>query len=78
LKLEMMHPADQLVYTMRRIYRNGLTTTSGGNLSILDPSGDLWITPGGIDKGALTRSDIMMVREDGSTEGCQGSVQGQA
>ena len=65
-----MHPADQLVYTMRRIYRNGLTTTSGGNLSILDPSGDLWITPGGIDKGALTRSDIMMVREDGSTEGC--------
>ena len=28
-----MHPADQLVMFMQRIYDNGLTTTSGGNLS---------------------------------------------
>ena len=43
-----MHPADQLVMFMQRIYDKGLTTTSGGNLSIRDESGDVWITPAGI------------------------------
>lgn len=71
MKLDMMHPADQLVDTMRRIYSNGLTTTSGGNLSIIDPSGDVWITPGGIDKGSLTRNDIVLSREDGTINGCR-------
>ena len=32
-----------------------MTTTSGGNLSIRDDNGDVWITPSGIDKGSLTR-----------------------
>jgi ribulose-5-phosphate 4-epimerase/fuculose-1-phosphate aldolase len=31
-----------------------MTTTSGGNLSIRDENGDMWITPSGIDKGMLT------------------------
>ena len=55
MKFEFMHPADQLVMFMERIYKNGLTTTSGGNLSIMDDNGDIWITPSGIDKGSLTR-----------------------
>lgn len=54
MKFELMHPADQLVMFMERIYQNGLTTTSGGNLSIMDDNGDIWITPSGIDKGSLT------------------------
>jgi L-fuculose-phosphate aldolase len=70
MRLDMMHPADQLVATMNRIYRNGLTTTSGGNLSILDPDGSIWITPGGIDKVSLTRGDIIRIMPDGSVEGC--------
>jgi L-fuculose-phosphate aldolase len=55
MDISLMHPADQIVMIMNRIYRHGMTTTSGGNLSILDENGDLWISPGGIDKGSLTR-----------------------
>ena len=39
-----LHPRDELVATMARIYRYRMTTTSGGNLSILDPDGSIWIT----------------------------------
>ena len=69
MKFELMHPADQLVMFMERIYQNGLTTTSGGNLSIMDDNGDIWITPSGIDKGSLTRQDIMQVKPDGTIIG---------
>jgi L-fuculose-phosphate aldolase len=69
MKFELLHPADQLVLIMDRIYKNGLTTTSGGNLSILDENGDIWITPSGIDKGTLTRGDICCVKTDGTVVG---------
>lgn len=69
MKFEFLHPADQLVMMMNRIYYRGMTTTSGGNLSILDESGDIWITPSGIDKGTLTRDDIMQVKPDGTIIG---------
>lgn len=65
MNFEKLHPADQLVEMMNRIYRMGMTTTSGGNLSIQDENGDIWITPSGIDKGSLTREDIMQVKPDG-------------
>ena len=64
-----MHPADQLVMIMNRIYQYGMTTTSGGNLSILDENGDIWITPSGIDKGSLTSADINCVKPDGTILG---------
>ena len=51
MRFELLHPADQLVMIMNRIYYYGMTTTSGGNLSIKDDNGDIWITPSGIDKG---------------------------
>lgn len=63
------HPRDQIVEFMQRIYGYGMTTTSGGNLSIMDSSGDMWISPAGIDKGTLTREDIVCVKADGSIEG---------
>lgn len=69
MKFELLHPADQIVTIMERIYGYGMTTTSGGNLSILDDNGDIWITPGGIDKGSLTRKDIIRVEPDGTTVG---------
>jgi len=69
MKFELLHPADQLVLIMDRIYKNGLTTTSGGNLSILDENGDIWITPSGIDKGTLTRGDICCVKPDSTVIG---------
>ena len=69
MRFELLHPADQLVMMMNRIYYRGMTTTSGGNLSIMDEDGDIWITPGGIDKGMLTRDDIMQVKSDSSIIG---------
>lgn len=54
---------------MERIYRYRMTTTSGGNLSIRDDNGDIWISPARVDKGNLTRNDIVCVRSDGTIEG---------
>lgn len=64
-----LHPRDELVATMDRIYRYHMTTTSGGNLSILDPDGGIWITPSRVDKGSLRPADIVRVRADGAREG---------
>lgn len=69
MKFHLLHPRVQLVTIMDRIYHGGMTTLSGGNLSILDEDGDIWITPAGVDKGNLTPRDIMRVRADGTVEG---------
>lgn len=69
MDFELLHPADQLVMIMERIYQYGMTTTSGGNLSIKDENGDVWITPAGIDKGSLTNQDIVRVKPDGTVIG---------
>jgi L-fuculose-phosphate aldolase len=60
---------SQLAQIMKRIYYGGLTTLSGGNLSILDDDGNIWITPSGIDKGQLTEADMVCIRLDGTTIG---------
>lgn len=69
MNIQYIHPADQLVMFMQRIYDKGLTTMSGGNLSIMDTDGNIWITPAGVDKGTLTRRDIICVHPDGTVEG---------
>lgn len=69
MNINLLHPADQLVMMMNRIYHYGMTTTSGGNLSILDDNGDVWITPGSVDKGNLTRSDMVCIKKDGTIVG---------
>jgi len=65
----LIHPRDELMQTMERIYRYRMTTTSGGNLSIRDDDGSIWITPARVDKGGLRRDDIVCVRPDGKVEG---------
>ena len=69
MNIQYIHPADQLVMFMQRIYDKGMTTMSGGNLSIKDSDGNVWITPGSVDKGTLTRKDIICVHPDGTMEG---------
>ena len=64
-----MHPVEQINIIIGRIYRSGMTTTSGGNISIRDTNGDIWITPSGVDKGNLTTRDIMCVKKDGTVVG---------
>ena len=65
----MLHPADQIVMIMNRIYYYGMTTTTGGNLSIRDSEGTVWISPSGVDKGSLRREDIMQIKPDGTIIG---------
>ncbi len=69
MKFSLQHPRDQLVTIMQRIYGYGMTTTSGGNLSILDDNGDVWITPAGVDKGTLRPVDIVCVAAGGAVQG---------
>ena len=69
LDTKLMHPADQITVVIGRIYRSGMTTTSGGNISIKDENGDIWITPGAVDKGSLTPKDIVCVKADGTVIG---------
>ncbi len=69
MKLKLMHPRDIITSVMSRLYGYGMTTTSGGNLSIIDNDGNIWISPGGVDKGTLTPRDIVKVRPDGTVEG---------
>ncbi len=69
MPLRYVHPRDEIVMIMRRIYNSAMTTTSGGNLSIREDDGSFWITPSGTDKGMLTRNEIVRVLPDGSVEG---------
>lgn len=64
-----MSPAEKIAFYMTRLYDNKLTTTSGGNLSIMDDDGTLWISPSGVDKAHLTAEDIMWVTPDGVVHG---------
>ncbi len=69
LDTRLMHPRDQITMVIGRIYRRGLTTTSGGNISIIEENGDIWVTPSTIDKGSLLPSDIVCVRKDRTISG---------
>jgi len=69
LDTRLMHPRDQITMVMTRIYRRGLTTTSGGNISIIDENGDIWISPSAVDKGSLQPADIVCIKKDGTTVG---------
>ena len=62
-------PRDEVAALMRRLYRRGLTTTSGGNASIRDGDGRIWITPAALDKGELRPTDVVCVGPDGSLVG---------
>ena len=69
MSFQLLHPRDQLVAIMNRIYNNGMTTLSGGNLSIRDEDGSIWITPAGVDKGKLSPKDIICIKPDGAVTG---------
>ncbi len=67
--MTLIHPRDQIITIIDRIYKRGMTTTSGGNISILDDSGDIWVTPSAVDKGSLKASDIICMKKDGTIIG---------
>lgn len=69
LNVTLQHPKDQISLVIARIYGRGLTTTSGGNISVIDEEKNIWITPSGIDKGSLTPKDIICIKQDGTVIG---------
>ncbi|MFZ7132507.1 MAG: class II aldolase/adducin family protein [Eubacteriales bacterium] len=58
--------AKEIVDTFNVIYKKNLTTVSGGNLSIKQDNGSIWISPTSIDKGELTEEDMVCALPDGT------------
>ncbi len=69
MNTRILHPRDQIKLIIDRIYRGGLTTTSGGNISIRDEDGDIWVTPSAVDKGTLRPQDIVCMTKSGKKTG---------
>ncbi len=51
---------EEVAYFMRRLYTQGLTTCSGGNLSLRVDGDIVLITPSSLDKGVLQGDQIAM------------------
>ncbi|HOQ89642.1 MAG TPA: class II aldolase/adducin family protein, partial [Candidatus Hydrogenedentes bacterium] len=67
MRVEFLHPCDQVAMIMDRVYAYGMTTTSGGNVSMRDDSGDIWITPAKLDKGRLKPESVVHMRSGKAT-----------
>ena len=50
---------------MQRLYRQKLTTTSGGNISCRTEDSHILLTPSGLDKANLTAAEIAVLTENG-------------
>eukprot|EP00727_Mastigamoeba_balamuthi_P013131 m51a1_g8440 putative fructose-bisphosphate aldolase (589) ;mRNA; f:369279-372297 len=62
------HPSDAVARCLTRVYTSRLTTTSGGNVSVIDSEGAMWITPKGTDKGELVRAQVVHKARGASAE----------
>src|SRR5205085_3427587 len=62
-------PRHRIAIDHGPIQRRGMTTTSGGNLSIREENGDIWITPRAVDKGTLKPEEVIQVKPDGKVIG---------
>ena len=58
----------EVAYFMRRLYKTGLTTTSGGNISVRLNDGEILITPSQTDKARMKAAEIIRLNFDGSFE----------
>ncbi len=67
--MDLLPPAEQIVMVLQRIYDMGMTTSSGGNISIIEENGDIWVSPSGVDKGNLTAKDMCCIKPDGTIIG---------
>jgi L-fuculose-phosphate aldolase len=62
---------------MRRLYRQNLTTTSGGNISLQLPDGIIVITPSATDKGRMQWREVGLMKPGGKnlTPGLKPSIE---
>ena len=69
-----MDPASQVTFCMKMLYNRQLTTTSGGNVSVRDGRGSIWVTPSvrvddsdddqGIDKCNVKKEQVCSILPD--------------
>lgn len=62
---ELADKREEVAYFMRRLYNRGLTTCSGGNLSLRCPDDLVLLTPSALDKGELRADQILLMRTNG-------------
>ena len=55
----------EVAFTMRRLYKKGLTTCSGGNISLRIGNNHVLITPSALDKGEINFRQIALMTLDG-------------
>lgn len=55
----------EVAYFMRRLYKRGLTTTSGGNISLRLSDNVILVTPSQTDKGRMKAEDVVRVDRQG-------------
>jgi L-fuculose-phosphate aldolase len=51
---------ERVAYFMRRLYNKGLTTSSGGNISLRVGDNHVLLTPSALDKGELTADQVLL------------------
>lgn len=56
----------EIAYFMRRLYKQGLTSTSGGNISVRISAEEILISPSQTDKGRMKASQIIRMKTDGT------------
>lgn len=61
---ETIHPAEQIAEVIHRIWMNGLTTASGGNITVRDKNGEIWSTPASVGKGSLKADNIVCINSE--------------
>lgn len=66
--MKELDPKSELKIIIQRIYEQGLTTMSGGNLSIKNDEG-IFVTPAAKDKSDLTENDMMFIDLQGNITG---------
>jgi len=62
---QQLTSAEQICWYMRRLYGRGMTTTSGGNISIREEKDLVWISPTGTDKGVLEPHQVALTNLQG-------------
>lgn len=63
--IDCLKQREELAFFMRRLYKQKLTTCSGGNLSMRLDEKHIIITPSSLDKGFIEAENIALITIDG-------------
>ena len=74
-KFYSQSPTELIASVMRRIYVRALITATGGNISMLEENGDIWISSKAVDEVSLSPKDIVYGHPDGTYDGIPRTLQ---